>query len=132
MEKFQIVNGFQIENAEKLERVIMGVVGRGGEAQGGVGLEADPELVLALYDKLAGFITKDGVKVKTGSFYDFKLKKPRATPEVNFIFNIGGDNVEVDDPANLHKAIEVVGKARAEKEEKVKKAKSKSKFNKDE
>ncbi len=131
MEKFQIINGFQIENAEKLDRVILGVVGRAGEAQGGLGLEADPELVLALYDKLAGFITKDGVKVKTGSFYDFKLKKPRAIPELMYIFNIGGDNVEVDDPANLHRAIEVVGKAREEKAEKVKKAKAKSKFNKD-
>lgn len=132
MEKFQIVNGFQIENAEKLERVIYGTMGRGGELMGGLGLEADPELVLAHYDKLAGFITKDGVKVKTGSFWDFKAKAPRSKAEVMFIFNIGGDNVEVDDPANLHKAIEVVGKARAEKEAKVKAAKKKSKFSKDE
>lgn len=131
MEKFQIINGFQIENAEKLERVVYGNMGRGSELVGGLGVDADPELVLANYDKLAGFITKDGVKVKTGSFWDFKAKAPRKTPEVMFIFNIGGDNVEVDDPTNLHKAIEVVGKARKEKEEKIKKAKKSSKFNKD-
>lgn len=132
MEKFQIINGFQIENAEKLERVVMGVVSRAGTLEGGLGLDADPELVLANYDKLAGFITKDGVKIKTGSFWDFKAKAPRKEPQIMFIYNIGGDNVEVDDPTNLHKAIEVVGKARAEKEEKVRKAKKNSKFSKSE
>jgi|SRR3990167_37113 len=131
MEKFQIINGFQIENFDKLERVVSGTVTRAGELSGGLGLEADPELVLAHYDKLAGFITKDGVKIKTGSFWDFKTKAPRKEPDVKFIFNIGGDNVEVDNPANLHKAIEVVGKARAEKEEKVRKARKGSKFNKE-
>lgn len=131
MEKFQNINGFQIENADKLERVIFGTVGRAGEQVGGLGLDAEPEIVLANYDKLAGFITKDGVKVKTGSFWDFKLKAPRTTPEVMFIFNIGGDNVEVDNPSNLHKAIEVVGKARKDKEEKVKAARKRSKFNKE-
>lgn len=132
MEKFQIINGFQIENAEKLERVVLGVVSRGGVLEGGLGVDAEPELVLAHYDKLAGFITKDGVKVKTGSFWDFKARAPRKEPQIMFIFNIGGDNVEVDNPSNLHKAIEVVGKARAEKEEKVRQAKKKSKFSKSE
>ena len=131
MEKFHIVNGYQLENPEKLERVVMGVLSRAGTLEGGLGLDAEPELVLASYDRLAGFITKDGVKVKTGSFWDFKAKAPRKEPQVMFIFNIGGDNVEVDDPSNLHKAIEVVGKARKEKEEKFKEAKKKSKFSKE-
>ena len=131
MEKFQIINGFQIENSEKLERVVYGVLGRGGVLEGGLGENADPELVLAHYDKLAGFITKDGVKVKTGSFYDFKAKAPRKEPEVVFVYKVGGDNVEVKDPTELHKAIDVVGKAREAKEKKFKESKKKSKFNKE-
>lgn len=130
MENFTNINGFTLEDSNKLERVLFGDMGRAGELSGGLGLEAEPELVLANYDRLAGFITKDGVKIKTGSFWDFSrsVKAPRKVPQVVYVFNIGGDMVEVDDPANLHKAIEVVGKARAEKEEKVKKAKAKSKF----
>lgn len=130
MEKFAIINGFQLENDEKLSRVVFGVMGRAGILQGGLGEEATPELVIAHYDKLAGYITKDGVKIKTGSFWDFKAKAPRDEPVITFIFNVGGDKVEVDDPKNLATAINTVSKARAEKEEKIKEKKSKSKFKK--
>lgn len=129
------VNGFVMENAEKVERAIQGNMGRQGVLQGGLVdqhgadvLETNPELVLAHYDKLAGYITKDGVKVKTGSFWDFKKKAPRETPEVLYVFNIGGDKVEVDDPKNLAQAISTVEAVRVEKEEKVKVKRAKSKF----
>lgn len=144
IEGFEIetnVNGFEMENADKLSRVVFGDMGRGGVLTGGLTLdvaEKDPELVLAHYDKLAGLIKKDGIKIKTGSFWNFKLKQPRKdakgkyAPDVMYIFNIGGDNVEVDDPKNLASAIGMIEKVRTEKEEKVKAKKAKSKLFKEE
>jgi len=128
MEKFSVVNGFTLENSDKLERVVSGNMGRGGVLEGGLGEGAEPELVLAHYDKLAGHITKDGTKVRPGSFWDFKAKAPRKVPEVMYVFNIAGETIEVDEPANLSKAIKEVETARVEKEKKVKEKKSKSKF----
>jgi hypothetical protein len=125
------VNGFVMENADKLSRVIFGEVRRAGVMEGGLGVdeaEKNPSLVLAHYDKLAGRITKDGVKIKMGSFWDFKLKQPRKEPQVMFVFNIGGEFVEVDDPKNLAEAISTVEKVKAKKEVKFKEAKAKSKF----
>lgn len=124
------INGFVLENPDKLERVVHGNMGRAGVMEGGLGEGASPELILAHYDKLAGYITKDGVKIKTGSFWDFKGKCPRKTPELMYIFNIGGDKIEVDDPSNLASAVSTVKKAITEKEEKVKEKKAKSKFKK--
>lgn len=133
MEEFAIIDGFKLENSDKIERVVNGDMGRSGTLEGGLGEEEarkNPSLVLARYDKIAGYITKDGIKVKTGSFWDFKLKAPRKEPEVMFIFNIGGDRVEVDDPKNLSDAIRKVETIRTEAEEKVKVKKAKSKFKK--
>lgn len=130
MEKFAVINGFQLENEEKLNRVVNGVVGRAGVPQGGLGVDAKPELVLAHYDKLAGYITKNGTKVKTGSFWDFKAQQPRATPDIKFIFNVGGDKVEVDDPKNLAEAISTLQEVKTKKETEVKEKKAKSKFSK--
>jgi len=131
MQEFMEIDGFRLENEDKLERVINGDLGREGSLVGGMGekeARENPSLVLARYDKLAGFITKDGVKIKTGSFWDFKKKCPRETPEIMYIFNIGGERVEVDDPKNLAAAVSTVQRAVAEKEEKVKVKKAKSKF----
>jgi hypothetical protein len=128
MEKFKEINGFVLENPDKLERVVFGNMGRAGVLEGGLGENAEPELVIAHYDKIAGHITKDGTKVKRGSFWDFEKKAPRATPEIMFVFKIGGENVEVDNPANLAKAIKVVEEVKMEKENKVRAAKAKSKF----
>lgn len=128
MEAYELIDGFKLENPDKLERVIHGDLGRAGVMEGGLGENAEPSLVLATYDKLAGFITKDGVKIKTGSFWDFKAKAPRKTPEIKYIFRISGEFVEVDDPSQLAEAISTVEKVRTEKEEKVKAKKAKSKF----
>lgn len=122
------VNGFVMENADKVERVIYGNMGRAGVLEGGLGEDAEPELILANYDKLAGYITKDGIKIKTGSFWDFKAKAARKTPDVMYIFNIGSDKVEVRDPKDLASAISTVEKVREQKEEKVKEKKAKSKL----
>ncbi len=132
-----VVNGFTMTNSDKLYRVIFGDMGRAGVLTGGLGVDKakeDPELVLANYDKLAGNIQKDGIKIKLGSFYDFQLKQPRKdakgkyAPEVLYIFNIGGDKVEVDNPKNLADAIQTLEKVRSGKEEKFKARKAKSKF----
>ena len=130
---YGIIDGFKLENPEKIARVIHGDMGRSGTLEGGLGEEEsakNPELVLARYDKIAGYITKDGVKIKTGSFWDFKKKCPREKPEVLYIFNIGGTKVEVDDPSKLAQAISTVQKVQTEAEEKVKEKKAKSKFKK--
>ena len=122
------VNGFVMENQDKVDRVKLGNMGRAGTLEGGLGEDAKPELVLAHYDKLAGYITKDGIKIKTGSFWDFTKKKPREKPELMYIFNVGGEKIEVADPKDLAKAVGMVEKAVAEKEQKVKEKKAKSKF----
>jgi|SRR3990167_4205044 len=130
---FAEIDGFVLQNSEKIERVINGELGREGSLVGGMGekeARENPSLVLARYDKIAGYITKDGVKIKTGSFWDFKKKCPREKPEVVYIFNIGGEKIEVDNPANLASAVSTIQKVVAEKEEKVKEKKSKSKFKK--
>lgn len=133
LEQFTNIDGYVLQNPDKIERVVFGNVGRGGTLEGGLGLEGaekNPSLVLAHYDKIAGYITKDGIKIKTGSFWDFTrgVNKPRKTPEIMYIFNVGGENVEVDDPKNLAQAISTVQKTIKEKEEKVKAKIAKSKF----
>lgn len=128
MENFKHINGFVLENGDKLERVVAGDMGRGGVLEGGLGEEAAPELVLAHYDKIGGLITKDGIKIKNGSFWDIKAKKPRVEPDVKYLFNIGGDIVETDAPSNLATAIAEVEVARSKKEAVIKEKKSRSKF----
>lgn len=90
------INGFELENSEKLERVIEGVVNRLGERSGGIGEEADDALKLAKYDAVGGLITLNGRKVKTGSFWDFKTRKMRPTPEVMLVMrDLEGNEVEI-------------------------------------
>jgi hypothetical protein len=43
--------------------------------------ELTGEEILAEYDKLAGLIHKDGVKVETGNFWDFENKCAKFTKE---------------------------------------------------
>ncbi len=64
--------GFELVSEEKYAR-----------AKEVAGEDNEKEL-LAQYDKLGGLITKDGEKVATGSFYDFKAKKARFEPLVSF------------------------------------------------
>lgn len=97
---------YLLVNAEKLDRAINGVVGHGGVMMGGVGKDADEQTILAEYDRLGGLILKKNggvaydedeegnetekpvdVKVATGSFYDFKARRPRTKPEVKIARN---------------------------------------------
>ena len=79
------VGDYFLVNHEKLDRVIVGVVGREGRVEGGLGSDAAFDAVLAGYDKLGGLILDaHGNKIATGSFYDFQNKRARvlAEPEV--------------------------------------------------
>lgn len=123
--------GFECVNADKLERVVYGTMGRSGELEGGIGDKASSDDILANYDRIAGLVRKDGTKIKTGSFWNFArgINAPHKKPIVKYIFNVGGDEVEVDNPAELGRAMQTVEAARRQKEEKFKEKKAKSKFN---
>ena len=84
------IDGYDLMNHEKYERVVNGVVGKEGELIGGIGDDASDSDILAQYDKLGGLIKKGNYKVKTGSFYDFGRSrakgKKRETPDVHLVF----------------------------------------------
>ena len=137
---FDVIDGYVLENEEKLRRVIEGEPARSGQSTGGllekyVELELIPPAeVLAHYDKLGGYITKgiggeQRVKVKNGAFWDSRKKIPREKPEIMYIFRVGGNFIEVDDPAKLAQAISKVENAVAENQAKnaAKKARAKAK-----
>ncbi|MCK9393591.1 hypothetical protein M0Q03_02190 [bacterium] len=99
----KVINGFVLENEDKIERAIYGSTADKGQLKGGL-VEKYPivdeipeEELLVAYDKIGGLITKDGLKVKTGSFYDLKTKSARKEPEVLFIDRIDGQEVELDE-----------------------------------
>ena len=114
-----IIKGYTLVNAEKLDRALNGAqqadssriggVGNGayyekGWKKEGVKLEAKEvdvleTALLAEYDKLGGLIYKDSDKVKMGSFYDFKAKKPFVKPVVKLVFMINGKEVEIVEDA---------------------------------
>ena len=84
------INGYELVNEEKVQRVL-----------DAVGEEAPENVVIAEYDKLGGAVYRGKDKVKTGSFYDFKLRKVRTEPVVVFVYRINGKVVEVEDNVEL-------------------------------
>lgn len=124
------VKGFELINSEKVERALVGTVQRTGALSGGVQKPDgtyDGDALLAEYDRLGGLVRKDGEKVKTGSFYDFKAKRPHAEPAVFLEFRINGRVTEValDEPLPpVVKAAKVA--AEAEREELAQKAEEKA------
>jgi len=116
--------GYVCVNAEKLDRVINGAMSSGGKLFGGLGEDADEKDILAAYDKLAGYIKKDGIKVKTGSFYDFENKKARVKPEVILLFtDVSGTVVEVPEGKALPPKVEAAQFVEKEKAKSKKKKK---------
>lgn len=96
------IGDFTLVNEEKVHRAIYGTVTQGGMNKGGVGEDAKPEAILAEYDRLGGYIKKGKYKVKMGSFYDFKGRKPRSKPEVVFVLRaLMGEKVEVKDGESI-------------------------------
>lgn len=84
------VDGYELENAVKLER-----------ARELAGTGVDDAMLLALYDKLGGRITKGGQQIKTGCFWDTKAKKPAETPKVVYLYSVSGVLVEVPEGTEL-------------------------------
>lgn len=118
---------FVAENAEKWDRAVNGTVINKGELLGGIGKDASPAAKLAAYDRLGGYITCAGRKIKTGAFFDFKENAPAANPEPVFLFRVEGEDVEVPVGAQLPievQASELASKKKADKgsEKKGKKA----------
>jgi len=140
------VKGYDLINVSKVDRALNGVQKNDGNFIGGIGRGAyrvegvwkrdDIELsetevdsletaLLAEYDKLGGLIVKGDDKVKTGSFYNIAARKPRAVPEVKFIYRIGGRVVEVPEGIELPgevKAVKILA-TQIEEEKKTKKSK---------
>ena len=94
---------YNLDNEDKVKRAIYGVVTKAGQLSGGVGEDATDELKLAAYDRLGGLITKDGNKIKTGSFCDVVESKkqgravPLKEPNVVYLDSIDGVQVELDE-----------------------------------
>lgn len=118
------VKGYTLVNPDKVTRALDGAMNERGEFMGGVRKSDgsyDVDELITEYDRIAGLIKKGEDKVRTGSFYDFKGRKPRAVPKVEFEFRVNGEIIyvpeEVEKP-NAIKAVQI-----AEKAEKAKKAK---------
>lgn len=102
----QQIGEFTLKNDEKVNRAVNGSLTRDGKLAGGVGvapnaqtataeeLDAHDLKVLAEYDKLGGHIDKGGLKVQSGSFYDFRNRRPHVEPKVTFLINVDGEIVE--------------------------------------
>ena len=119
---------YVLENSSKLNRAIFGTVGADGKLEGGVGEDASEAEIIANYDKLGGFISKDGDKVRIGSFYDFERKSPRPKPEVVLTFrDLEGKVVEIEEGKEVPKAVEAAKLSAKIKAKEAKKAAKKSK-----
>lgn len=122
------VKEFELVNEVKVDRVIRGTL-ISGKVKGGIGKDAKPEDILAHYDKLGGLILKDGVKVKTGCFWNVKEGKPFENPKVIFVTELDGEILEVGEAEA--KAVKSVKEKTAKlKAAKVKKDKKNSKIKK--
>jgi len=113
---------FTLHNREKLSRIIDGQTDSEGKIKEGLGEEAlkeQPDLVIALYDKLGGYITgKQGSKIKMGSFYDFKKRTPRETPQIVYVYRINGQKVEMAEGAEKPLEVQAAELAKAVEEKK--------------
>ena len=126
------INGYVLENEEKLARAIKGTLSRDGRLVGGletmVGWDKLPEeeknaLILGQYDRLGGLVTKNEVNIKIGSFYDFINKIVRPKPIVSFEMNLDGELVEVneEEAVSIKKAKKKTEELKAKKKKKAKK-----------
>lgn len=115
---------FDLLNADKVTRALDGSPTPNGSV-GGVRKSDgsyDSNELLAEYDKLGGLIRKGTDKVKTGSFYDFKLKEARKEAKLVFLYRVNGHEVEVEDGTELPgviKATRILEAEKGKKKEKV-------------
>ena len=90
------IHGYILENPDKIRRALEGSPTSKGKV-GGVAAEDgtyDDDALLVEYDKLGGFISDKGIKVKTGSFYDTKTRMARKEYDVVYLKRINGEMLE--------------------------------------
>lgn len=107
---YTLINSQKVERAlngtPRGDNTLIGGVANGAYYEGNVWKREGVELseddvaklehnILAEYDKLGGAIKRGSDSVKTGSFYNFKAKKPFETPNVIFTYKINGRFVDV-------------------------------------
>ena len=124
-----IIGNYELQNEEKLGRVLEGTLTGKGQLVGGLtklpdwnekSEEEKGQMILVEYDRLGGLVLKEGLKVKTGTFYNIKLKK--ANEEIVDVYeeSIDGELIEVDEEEA--KALKTAKKKTAEiKKKKAKK-----------
>jgi hypothetical protein len=110
------VAGYVLENPDKINRALNGSPNAQGVFVGGV-LKGDgtydDAALLAEYDRIGGYMTKGGDKVRTGSFFDFQNKKARVDAKVELEFRVNGEVVYV--PAEKEKPAVVKAAAAVKK-----------------
>jgi len=92
-----LIREFELVNESKVDRALNGSPGRTGDFKGGVAAadgSYDEDALLAEYDRLGGAIMDGDIKVKNGSFYDFKARTPKDKPEIIHLYNLNGEVVE--------------------------------------
>ena len=85
------VGKYTLLNMDKVGRALDGTPNDKGMPIGGVRKEDgtyDNNALLAEYDRMGGLIRSGADKVRTGSFYDFRNRKPFETPAVEFEFKV--------------------------------------------
>jgi len=87
--------GILMVNEEKVLRAVFGAATSRGLVNG-VGETASPEVILAKYDQLHGYMTKGGYKVKHGTFGD-KNGKPIESPKVVLLIKVNGEVVSQEE-----------------------------------
>ena len=106
--------GVIMENSEKVERAVYGSASNQG-LTGGVGQDASAQEILAKYDQLGGYITKNTYKVKNGVFYDKETKQPVENPEITLLIKVNGEVVEQPEGAPESLEVKVAKKQHKEK-----------------
>lgn len=67
---------YKCANAEKFRRTIYGMDDSGNPRVPGIGENAKPEMILAVYDRLGGYIqNEDGFKVMSGAFCNYRASR---------------------------------------------------------
>ena len=89
--------GVVMVNEEKVGRAVFGMATSRGLVNG-VGEGASPEIILAKYDQLHGYMTKGGYKVKHGTFGD-KNGKPIENPKTVLLIKVNGEVVSQEEGA---------------------------------
>jgi len=121
--------GFFMVNPVKVTRAVFGLDTSSGKV-GGVGENADSKTILAEYDKLGGYITKNAYKVKPRTFFDIKAARRNQLvviekPVITLLIKVNGVVVEQveGEPETLEVQIAKKQITEEVKEKKVKKGK---------